>query len=132
MKCEKCGGEIDTSIVYTSYPPQYKCKVCGAFTRDMSVLSPDSTISDIHPNLSSMCKCCNGRGIQQNKDGINIRCPECDGTGYWSVFKNSNDRLLNGDWTCRKDKKLTDYKIGDDLNAPKVGDFPEQLNEIIC
>jgi len=29
------------------------------------------------------CKCCNGRGIQTRKDGIKIKCPNCDGKGTW-------------------------------------------------
>lgn len=30
-----------------------------------------------------LCKCCNGTGIQKRKDGLNVKCPECNGTGRW-------------------------------------------------
>jgi hypothetical protein len=32
---------------------------------------------------SEPCRCCNGTGIQLNKDKVWIRCPGCKGTGTW-------------------------------------------------
>lgn len=29
------------------------------------------------------CKCCNGTGVQVNKDGLTVKCPCCSGTGDW-------------------------------------------------
>jgi DnaJ-class molecular chaperone len=36
------------------------------------------------------CKFCNGTGIQVNKDGIRIKCPECGGTGQRNVSNCDN------------------------------------------
>lgn len=35
-------------------------------------------------DYSKNCKCCNGTGIQMNREGINIKCPACGGTGNWN------------------------------------------------
>lgn len=131
MQCNKCGGELDMTIMYMSMPPQYKCKSCGAYTSESHELKPGGIVEGNIRNITSTCKCCDGSGIQTKMDGIKIRCPECNGTGVWNVFPNGGIKW-NGDWTCRKTKDLTNYKIGDDLNAPKVGDFLDQLNETTC
>ena len=39
------------------------------------------------PREEETCKCCGGRGVQVDKNGITIRCPECGGTGKWNVPK---------------------------------------------
>ena len=36
------------------------------------------------------CKFCNGTGTQTNKDGLNIKCPECGGTGQRNVSNFDN------------------------------------------
>jgi hypothetical protein len=34
---------------------------------------------------SSVCKCCNGTGIQKRNDGIKTVCPGCNGSGNWDM-----------------------------------------------
>lgn len=36
------------------------------------------------------CKFCGGTGIQKNNEGINIKCPECNGTGQRNVSNFDN------------------------------------------
>ncbi len=31
------------------------------------------------------CRCCEGTGAQSNGGGMFVVCPECKGTGLWSV-----------------------------------------------
>ena len=37
------------------------------------------------PEEGIICKCCDGCGVQTRYDGVRIRCPECSGTGKWSI-----------------------------------------------
>lgn len=36
------------------------------------------------------CKFCNQTGMQKDKDGINRKCPECNGTGSRNVSNYDN------------------------------------------
>ena len=37
-----------------------------------------------------LCKFCNGTGVQINKDGLKVKCPECNGTGQRNVSNYDN------------------------------------------
>jgi len=36
------------------------------------------------------CKFCNKTGIQTNKDGLKVKCPECNGTGLKIISNYDN------------------------------------------
>lgn len=43
--------------------------------------SSSSTTVTYHVNCT--CPGCNGKGWQENIDGIRVTCPMCEGTGKW-------------------------------------------------
>ncbi len=51
--------------------------------------------------ISTFCKCCEGTGVQKNKEEINIKCPECNGTGQVPGY------TISGNASTFKDKIKT-------------------------